>query len=157
MVSAMADGFEPLKSDEDIEEILRLAVRDVGFDGGNLRDRLNASASELGISADALAQAEKQWIDRRQGELSKEQELEDRKLFKKMRVGDFVSHLGSYLAVNAFLFWIDFRDGGITWAYWVLFGWGIGIVASLFTLFGHGADQERDFQRWQKKRRKKES
>jgi len=157
MVSAMADGFEPLKSDEDIEEILRLAVRDVGFDGGNLRDRLNASASELGISADVLAQAEKQWIDRRQGELTKEQELEDRKMFKKLRVGDFVSHLGSYLAVNAFLMFIDLRKGGIDWAFWPLLGWGIGLFIHMFSLFGHGADQERDFQRWQKKRRKKES
>ena len=157
MVSVMAEGFEPIKTDDDVDEILKLAVRTSGSEGGDLRGRLQVSATELGISEEALAEAERQWLSNKKAELDRETENEDRKLFKKMQRGDFVSHFGTYLAVNAFLFWIDFRDGQLGWVYWVLFGWGIPIVIHLFTLFAHNAEQEREFQKWQKKRHKRRS
>lgn len=155
MVSLMSEGFEPLKSDEDVEEILRLAVRGTTADRGSLRDRLKMSAEELGIPADALAEAEKEWLLRKRSEADRLDEALDRKLFKKIQVGEFISHLGAYLAINGFLFWLDFRKGNdIDWAIWPILGWGIAIVIHLFKLFGTDKETDREFQRWRKKRRK---
>lgn len=152
MVTAMAEGLEPLKSDEDVEEILRLAVRSENFAGEDLRGRLVNSASELGISPEALAQAEQQWKAQKQSQINAEQDKLDRKLYKKSEVGDFISHLGSYLAVNGFLLWVDWRDGSVTWVQWPVMGWGIAIAIHAFSLFAHN---ERDYQRWRKKKSKR--
>ena len=156
MISAMAEGFDPLRSDEDVEEILRLAVRSGDFGGADLRERLVSSATELGISPEALAQAEEQWRAQKQRQVTAEQDRLDRKMFRKIRVGDFVSHLGSYLAVNGFLYWLDWRDGHLTWVQWPIMGWGIAIAIHAFSLLGHDRDNERDYQRWRKKRYKQE-
>lgn len=155
MVALMGEGLEPLRSDEDVEEILRLAVRGTTVDGGSLRDRLNASAQELGISSEVLAQAERQYLAQKQSDKSRELELRDRKHFKKIQIGEFVSHLGTFLAVNSFLAWIDYRgDQRLDWVYWVAFAWGIGTVGHLFRLFATDKQTEREFQRWRKRRYK---
>lgn len=57
---------------------------------------------------------------------------------------DFYSHLIVYVLVNAFLLFLDIRDGdtggteflGLNWAYWPLFGWGIAVVLQALALFG---------------------
>lgn len=57
----------------------------------------------------------------------------------KRRVGvlkGFYIHLATYLGVMALLFFIDFLTGGGWWFYWPLLGWGIGIIAHAFTVFG---------------------
>jgi fatty acid desaturase len=51
----------------------------------------------------------------------------------------FYIHLATYIAVMAMLLLIDFLTGGGWWFYWPLLGWGIGIVAHAFTVFGSGA------------------
>ena len=50
----------------------------------------------------------------------------------------FYIHLATYIAVMALLLLIDFLTGGGWWFYWPLLGWGIGIVAHAFTVFGIG-------------------
>ena len=41
----------------------------------------------------------------------------------------FISHLAAYIILNAFLFFLDYRqDKTIDWAYWPLIGWGIGLL-----------------------------
>ena len=41
----------------------------------------------------------------------------------------FLSHLAAYVILNAFLFFLDYRDNrSIDWAYWPLIGWGIGLM-----------------------------
>lgn len=153
----MADNQEHLRTEEDVEEILRLAIRQSPFGGDTLRERLQSSADELGISPEALARAEAEWAAQNQHKQESEQDLVDRRAFHKMRVGDFVKHLGSYVAVNAFLTFIDFRDGNLGWAFWPIMGWGIAIVTHLFSLFGHGQEEEKEFRKWQKKRRGRKS
>ena len=48
----------------------------------------------------------------------------------------FYIHLATYIGVIALLFFIDFLTGGGWWFYWPLLGWGIGIIAHAFTVFG---------------------
>ncbi len=50
----------------------------------------------------------------------------------------FYIHLATYIAVMALLLLIDFLTGGGWWFYWPLLGWGIGIIAHAFTVFGIG-------------------
>ena len=66
-------------------------------------------------------------------------ESDERYRRAKRRVGvlkGFYIHLATYIAVMALLFLIDFLTGGVWWFYWPLLGWGIGIVAHAFTVFG---------------------
>ena len=48
----------------------------------------------------------------------------------------FYIHLANYIGVMVLLLLIDFLTGGGWWFYWPLLGWGIGIVAHGFTVFG---------------------
>jgi hypothetical protein len=150
----VAGQEEHLKSDDDIEAILRLAVRSEGATVEDLRARLVSTAAELGISEQALRAAEERYRLERQAELTAVQDAHDRRLYKKMRWGAFVSHLASYVVVNSFLVWIDLRDGDIGWVYWVLFGWGIGVALDLVSHLTWTQEQEREFLKWQKRRHK---
>lgn len=48
----------------------------------------------------------------------------------------FYIHLAIFVAVMVLLFVIDYMVGRNWWFYWVLFGWGIGVVAHAFAVFG---------------------
>ena len=48
----------------------------------------------------------------------------------------FYIHFATYIGAIALLFFIDFLTGGGWWFYWPLLGWGIGIIAHAFTVFG---------------------
>jgi len=51
----------------------------------------------------------------------------------------FYIHVGVYAAVNALLFFINFRVGSPWWFAWPAFGWGIGLALHAFGVFGiHG-------------------
>ena len=58
----------------------------------------------------------------------------------KRRVAElkgFITHLVVYLAVNGFLFLINFvSDRGNWWFYWPMLGWGIAIVIHAAVFFG---------------------
>ncbi len=60
---------EQLKTDEDVEAILRLAVQQPSIDSADLRSRLTHSAAELGISEEQLRLAEAQYFEEKEAEL----------------------------------------------------------------------------------------
>jgi VanZ family protein len=70
--------------------------------------------------------------------------MDDDKVYEraKERVEEkiiFLSHLAVYIILNAFLFFLDYRDDKmIGWAYWPLFGWGIGLVMHGLNAFVFG-------------------
>ncbi len=152
---------EHLKNDDDIEAILRLAVHQNSASTGDLRARLMATAEELGLTPEQVAVAEEAYREERAVETSRVlNEEEDKRLwreFRRSQRGDFVSHLGTYLVVNAFLMWIDWSQGGtISWAYWVLAGWGIGVFTKLFKLLaGVSEENTSEFESWKRKRNKR--
>ena len=50
------------------------------------------------------------------------------KRVKELR--DFYVHVAIYVIVNVGLVLLDLaQGGGLQWAYWVMIGWGIGLVA----------------------------
>jgi len=68
-----------------------------------------------------------------------EKELEKRAREQVEAQKGFYVHLITYILVNAGLFFINLatrRNGGGWWFYWPLFGWGIGLIAHAFSVFG---------------------
>ena len=51
----------------------------------------------------------------------------------------FKQHLFMYLLINAGLFGIDYLDNGyLNWAYFVVLGWGVGILSHYISLKSAG-------------------
>lgn len=125
----MSDISQRFYDDEEAEEILRLASSMSPAGGTINRDRLMATAAELGISAEAVELAEKQLAGQKN-------EKAHRAEFDARQRKDFNSHLVSYLIVNVFLFFINVASGlKEVWFFYPILGWGIGLafhaVASL--------------------------
>lgn len=136
-----------LQSDEDIEQILRIAVRQGGADmSAPLRDRLLASAAELGISESQLAAAEKQY------RASRDLELDLAKYKQEVRSG-FMGHVLPYVLVNLFLIFLSLKEGEF-WFVYPLFGWGIGLAFHAMSAFNTSSQEfQREFEEWRAKKR----
>ncbi len=50
----------------------------------------------------------------------------------------FYTNLAAYVIVNLGLFILDMLTGGGTWFFWPLLGWGIGLAAHAYRVFGAG-------------------
>lgn len=74
----MAD--ERLTKEEEVEEILRLAVRGAEENSEDLRARMRVSAAELGISEEQLRLAEEKYFAERDAEILRDQERRARRL-----------------------------------------------------------------------------
>ncbi|MCA0361946.1 MAG: hypothetical protein LCH41_12960 [Armatimonadetes bacterium] len=69
----MSNSSEHLQSDSDVEAILGLAMEKSGTTT-SLRDRLQATAQELGISPEALAEAEEEYRQAKAEEIRRTEE-----------------------------------------------------------------------------------
>ena len=145
-MALMDEERELLKSDDDVDEILKIAVRKQGGSDLTLRERLQASAEELGISDSALAQAEQEYLQKRAEE---EEFLE----FKRKQRREFREHLMSFVIVNAFLVTINFwTSGTVSWAVWPILGWGIGLAFhSWRTLNSDSQSFQQEFEAYRRK------
>lgn len=65
---------EHLRSDEDVEEILKLAMEKSSVDGDLLRQRLTSTARELGISEEQLQAAEEEYWAKKEALAAQEAE-----------------------------------------------------------------------------------
>jgi hypothetical protein len=66
---------------------------------------------------------------------------------KKKR--DFKTHLLMYVSVNAMLvaIWAITSDGGMFWPIFPILGWGIGVVANAWEVYGRKPITEEEIQR----------
>ena len=134
------------REEDPVEEILRIAMKNQGGPDIALRQRLLASAAELGISEQAVLEAEQQWQEQKQ----KEAELRD---YRSHILRNLYMHLGIYAVVNTFLVLLNMltSNGHIDWAPYVIVSWGIAVgchlVASLVQLKNPGGEE---FDDWQK-------
>lgn len=153
----MADSQDHLKTDDDVEEILRLAIRQSGASSDELRQRLEQSAQELGISPEQLAAAEAQYRAEQEALIAKDQaiasEKEDYARYRRSQRDELLQHIAAYVAVNGFLAFIDIRGGnGLSWAFWPMLGWGIGVFCHIAAyLFPNTDDGLKGFRKWRKR------
>jgi len=131
---------------EDGEEVLRRAIAIDAMES-HAKDVVRRTAEELGVSPEAVAQAEREYF------LERRKQTEVKEFLKHQRAS-FFSHLGSYLIVNAFLVFIDVvRDHSLSWAYYPLLGWGVGLAFHAMSTFNtRGEDFQEEFEAWRSQR-----
>ncbi|MBE9129311.1 MULTISPECIES: 2TM domain-containing protein [unclassified Coleofasciculus] len=131
---------------EDIQQILNIAIARQA-DGGELsRDHLVEIAAELGISLDNLHKAEQEWF------LQKE-ERRNRQEFDIYRRRKLHQRVGKYIIVNSFLITINLISAGqLSWALYILLFWGLGLGLTTWNTYQlHGDEYEQAFQKWYRK------
>jgi len=137
--------------EDEAEAILRIANKRSTL-GGVSHDELLASAAELGISPEAVAEAAETY----RSQLSL---VESRKEFDRFAKREFVSSVATWLCLNAGLIAFNLiSDHRITWAIWPLAGWGFFILAEIPETFVKGSKEyEKNYQKWLRKKAKREA
>lgn len=135
------------RESDPVEEILRIAMQNQGDSESGLRQRLLASASELGISEEAVLAAQRQWEEQHQN-----QELLEE--YRSHLKRELLTHAGIYLVINLILVLISrITSPHYFWAIWPILGWGIGFgchtVVSMIQLSNPGG---KEFEQWQLRR-----
>ncbi len=67
-----------------------------------------------------------------------EQGLREQAVQRLKKKRDFKSHVFIYVAVNALLVvvWATTSDGGLFWPIFPILGWGIGVAANAWDVYG---------------------
>jgi len=147
----MAEFGQQFYEEDEAEQILRLAASLTSpADGAMSRERLLATAAELGISPEAVEMAERQLAGQRSHNA-------DRAEFDAIQRREFYGHLLTYLLVNGFLVVINlFTSSGYFWAMWPILGWGLGLAFHVVETFFKNSDSYREeFEKWQVKRNRR--
>lgn len=131
---------------EDIQQILNLAIARQANGGEFSREQLVEIATELGISTGTLLEAERDWKIQ-QGEQQKRSE------FNLYRRGKLQKRVGKYLIVNSFLVGLNFLSaGGLSWSLYILLFWGLGLGLSAWNSYQlQGEEYEQAFRKWYRK------
>lgn len=131
---------------EDIQQILNIAIARQS-DGGELsREQLIEIADELGISAENLLEAEQEWL------IQQEQRQKHRE-FNFYRHNQLKKRAGKYLIINSFLVGLNVLTAGeLSWSLYILLFWGLGLGLNAWNTYQlEGEEYERAFQTWYRK------
>ena len=132
---------EEMYTVEEVESILRRALKRRRDTGEITYAELAETARELGISGGELEHAIREQAQRGTFEAACEE-------WKTRRKRKFYEHLRAYLIVNGFLFLLDVLATGGTWFYYCLLGWGIGLAFDASSAFNpNPAEVEKGAQR----------
>ncbi|MBK9248064.1 MAG: 2TM domain-containing protein [Ignavibacteria bacterium] len=131
---------------EQMEQILKNAIKKQGTKGNISHDDLLATAKELGIDELDLQSAIEDYLEG----ISP---LEEAKLeWRKQKKRKFYEHLRTYLIMNAMFTGICYYSGD-DWFIWPLMGWGVGLAFDAFSsLMPNDTDVERGAKKILKRR-----
>jgi hypothetical protein len=137
---------ESLYSDDDAEEILKLASRR-SMDGTVTRQKLLETAAELGISPEAVEEAEQALQQNRE-------ETAFRSEFDRRRRTGFLNELVGAVLTCTFLAFVNyFTEGRLDWVFWVILGLGFKVAKTGWEVFGEsGDDYDKAFRKWKIKK-----
>lgn len=115
---------EHLRSDEDVEEILKLAMEKSSVDGDLLRQRLTSTARELGISEEQLQEAEEEYRAKKEALAAQEAEEAARQREQKesrVRFWRFMATQGLFAALAIAFIVVASGSSGFNfgWFMWV--------------------------------------
>lgn len=141
-----------LYSQEDIQQILQIAIARQASEGEFSREQLFEIAAELDISPECLQAAEWDWIAQ-QGQLQK------RQAFNTYRQRRLKRHLSKYLIVNSFLVTLNVvSTNNLSWSVYVLLGWGLILTLQAWnTHQSQGEEYEKAFRKWHRKHQLRQS
>ena len=130
-------------SQEDIQEILNIAIANHHTDEELSRQQLWEIAAELDIDANTIQAAEKGWLAQKEGDRL-------RSKFNLVRRQKFQQKLAKYAIINTFLVSFNFvLAGALSWSLYILLFWGLGVALNGWRAYQtKGEAYERAFQRW---------
>ena len=130
-------------SQEDIQEILHLAIARHGTDEELTRQQLWEIASELDINNSTIQAAERDWLEQKAIN-------HQRLAFDLHRRQKFKQKFTKYAIVNTFLVSLNLITAGtLSWSLYILLFWGLGLALSGWKTYqSQGEEYERAFQRW---------
>nr|WP_219336149.1 2TM domain-containing protein [Chroococcidiopsis thermalis] len=137
---------------EDIQQILQIAIARQAYEGEFSRQQLLEIAAELEISPECLQLAEQEW-------LNQQSDSQERQKFNLDRRKKLQKRFGNYGLVNIFFILLDLVSGGGL-------SWSLYILLSLSFLLGldvwnksqiQGEEYEKAFQNWKRRHQIKRS
>lgn len=136
---------------EDIQQILNIAIAHQVHKGEFSREQLLEIAAELEISSDCLQAAEREWLVQQSG-------IQKRQEFNIYRRGKLQKRFGNYLIVNSFFVLLNLVGGELSWSLYILLFSGLGLGFDTWnTYLSHSDDYERAFQKWHRQHQLKQS
>ncbi|MEO0834672.1 MAG: 2TM domain-containing protein [Cyanobacteria bacterium J06642_3] len=128
---------------EDIQQILQLAIAKHYTEEELTRQQLWEIAAELDISNATIQEAERDWLDQKVID-------RQRRAFDLHRRQKFKQKLTKYAIVNTFI--VSFNlivAGTLSWSLYILLFWGLGVALNGWKAYqSKGEDYEKAFQRW---------
>ena len=137
---------------EDVQQILHLAIAKKTDQGELSREQLWEIAAELEIDSESLQLAEQDWLNNRFLDKKRQE-------FNLYRREILTQKTIRYAIVNAFLITLDFISGGaLSWSIYIFLIWGLGLSLDTWkTLQTKGEAYESAFQKWNLKNEMKQS
>ncbi|MGG6237664.1 2TM domain-containing protein [Nodosilinea sp. AN01ver1] len=137
---------------EDAQQILSLAIARQTESGELSRAQLLEIADELGISADSIAAAEREWD-------VKKYEIADQKLFDSQRQHQFQHGLTRFLITAGFVLVFQLVTGGWLWnwlIYLILGPWALQVSWDAWRIYRPNEYAYRkEFEHWRRKQQMK--
>lgn len=137
---------------EDIQQILNIAIQRQAYEGEFTREQLLEIAAELEISPECLQAAEQEW-------LVKQTNIQKRQDFNLYRRENLQKRVGNYAIANSFFVMLNLLSAGeLSWSLYILLFWGLGLGLNAWNTFqAQGEEYERAFQKWYFQHRIKQS
>ncbi len=130
-------------SQEDIQQILQIAIANHYTEEELSRQQLWEIAAELDLSNATIQAAERNWLEKKVID-------RQRHAFDLHRRQKFKQKFTKFAIINTFL--ISFNliaVGTVSWSLYILLFWGLGIALSGWKAYqSQGEEYERAFQRW---------
>jgi len=139
-------------SQDEIQQILHLAIARQSSDDEFTSQQLTEIASELGIGTDTVRLAERDW-------LVQQREQQRRQEFNRHRRANLRRRSGKLAILNGFLVALDgLTSGGLGWSLYVLLVCGLVVALEAWKTFQQdGEEYERQLQRWEHARQLRQS
>lgn len=142
----------PSYRQEDLQQILQLAIARQADNDDFSREQLLEIAAELDISPANLQLAEQEWLSRRG-------ELQQREEFNLYRRQTFRKKFGTYIIFNTFFVILNFVSAGtLSWSLYVLLFWGLKLGLNVWNIYQETSEEyEQAFLKWSNKNQLKRS
>ena len=142
-MSDLNPNYPDSYNQEDIQQILQLAIAKHHTEEELTRQQLWEIAAELDISNATIQAAERDWLEQKAID-------RQRRAFDLYRRQKFKQKLTKYAIVNTFLVSLNLITAAtLSWSLYILLFWGLGVALSGWKAYlSQGEEYERAFQRW---------
>ncbi len=143
MANSEAPNDKQIYSQEEVQQILNLAIAQHAYAGEFSRTQLLDIAEDLAIPAAIVQQAEKAWMQ-------SNDENQKREAFNQHRRADLKRKVGRFSIINGSLILLNGLMGfGFPWSLYILLFWGLFLGLKTWNVLHLGGEAyEKAFQRW---------